>query len=327
MYISKRFFLNSGFILFLLLMFLYPIPSIKGASSGLLLWFNTILPNLLPFIIVSNIIMKLNITDYICGFFRPLFKRIFKVSQDGCYPIIIGLMSGYPLGAKTSGDMVALNKISKSEGQFLLALCNNASITYMINYIGITTLKTPSLQYIILGILYLSSFISSMLSKKIFHLKWDSSLRTVNTPREKKSFNFRETIDDSIMNGFEVITKVGGYIMLFSVLSHILITISQTDNLNISPFLLIIIKYSKLLLLGILEITTGTYFIGAANIPFQAKFLLIVVITAFGGLSSLAQTYSVLNHSNLSIKIYIKTKIMNAAIAFIISCCYIFLIF
>lgn len=331
MHISKRFLLNISFILLLLLMFLYPIPTIKGASGGLLLWFNTILPNLLPFIIVSNIIMKLNITDYICRFFRPLFKRIFKVSQNGCYPIIIGLMSGYPLGGKTCSDMVALNKISKSEGQYLLALCNNASITYIINYIGITTLKVPSLQYVMLGIIYLSSFLSSIISNRIFHLQWDSSLHNdmedLKQKKEKKPFNFRETIDDSIMNGFEVITKIGGYIMLFSVISHILIIASQMDHLNLSPLLLTIINYLKLLVIGTLEITTGTYFIGAANITFKAKFLLIMTITAFGGMSSLAQTYSVLNHSNLSIKIYIKTKIMNAVITSIISYCYLLIFF
>lgn len=307
-------------------MFIYPIATIKGATSGLLLWFNTVLPNLLPFIIVSNIIIKLNITDYICNVFRPVFEKIFKVSRNGCYPIIIGLMSGYPLGAKTCGDMVTLKKISKAEGQYLLALCNNASITYIINYIAITTLKEPSLQYVILGIIYMSSFVSSLLSLKIFHLQWDISAHNdmqQQSSHIKKAFNFREIIDNSIMNGFEVITKVGGYIILFSVISYIMITITSTDNLNAPPFILEIIKFTRLFIMGILEITTGTYLIGGANISFHAKFLLIVTITALGGFSSLAQTYSVLHQSNLSIKIYIKTKIMNAVIASIISYCYI----
>lgn len=326
MHISKRLLLNISFVLFLIFMFLFPIATMKGATSGLLLWFNTILPNLLPFIIVSNIIIKLNITDYICVFFSPLFKKIFKVSKNGCYPIIMGLMSGYPLGAKTCADMVTMNKISKSEGQFLLSLCNNASITYIISYVAITTLKMPSMQYTILGILYLSTFISSVISKKIFHLNWNTSYLEMNQSESKsknKPFNFRETIDDSIMNGFLVITKIGGYIILFSVISHIIVTVSSTNHLIAPPIIFAIIKYARLLVMGILEITTGTYLIGASNLTFNAKFILIIMITSFGGLSSLAQTYSVLHPSNLSIKLYIKTKIMNAVIAFIISYFYI----
>lgn len=327
MHISKRLLLNISMVLLLIFMFLFPIATIKGATSGLLLWFNTILPNLLPFIIVSNIIIKLNITDYICMFFNPIFKKIFKVSKNGCYPIIMGLMSGYPIGAKTCADMVSMNKISKSEGQYLLSLCNNASITYITSYIAITILKMPSMQYIILGIIYLSAFISSNISKKVFHLDWNSSsnleINKLENKIIKKPFNFRETIDNSIMNGFEVITKIGGYIILFSVISHIIITLTSTNNGFASPIIITIIKHTRLLIMGILEITTGTYLIGAANVTFNTKFLLIIMITAFGGFSSLAQTYSVLHHSNLSIKMYIKTKIMNAVVASIISYCYI----
>lgn len=332
MHLSKKVVFNIFLILLLIFMFIFPIPTIKGATSGLLLWFNTILPTLLPFMIVSNIIIKLNITDYICVIFNPLFKRLFAVSKNGCYPIVMGLMSGFPIGAKTSADMVNSGKISKSEGQYLMSLCNNASITYISSYIVISTLKIPSLQYPILAIIFISTFLSSFLSKKIYHLKWESnsnSSQNSNTTKEtketkkKKPFDFHDVFDLSIMDGFEVITKVGGYIILFSIIAHIIILITSADYLTLPPILSESIKYLRLLLVGTLEITTGTYLIGISKLTLPTKLILITMITSFGGLSSLAQTYSVINQSNLSIKLYIKTKLMNAGIAFIISYLYI----
>ena len=50
----KHIFSTLCTIFLFILMLLFPQDAFKGASAGLLLWFHTVLPTLLPFIILSN---------------------------------------------------------------------------------------------------------------------------------------------------------------------------------------------------------------------------------------------------------------------------------
>ncbi|BCN30477.1 transporter [Anaeromicropila herbilytica] len=305
----------------LILMFIFPIPSLTGAKTGLLLWFNTVLPTLLPFIILSNIIIRLNITKYICFIFAPILTRVFRVSVNGCYPIIMGLLSGYPLSAKTCADLETEQNISLEEGQFLLSLCNNASAMFITSYVAISNLHMASHQYEILGIIYLSAFISAYLYRAYHRI-----LKRKTVPsKNNKSNNLHSTsyqeaqmkkldfhlIDESILDGFEVITKIGGYIILFSILATIIKSIGSEDN------------FIKLVVVGLLEITTGIDIISHSTLELSKKIVLIIAVTAFGGFSSMAQTKSVMDHSRLSIGTYFKVKLLNVLTASILSFMYV----
>jgi nucleoside recognition membrane protein YjiH len=124
---EKKTFTKVGIILFLVLILLFPASSYQGAKMGLLLWFNTVLPTLLPFIIISNLIIRLQIHKPLGKMLYPIFHLLFGVSKGGCYPILIGFLSGYPVGAKSTADLVNSGSIKEEEGQFLLSLCNNVA--------------------------------------------------------------------------------------------------------------------------------------------------------------------------------------------------------
>ena len=125
--IDRNKLIKGMIMLFLIAMLLFPGASFQGAITGLLLWFHNVLPNLLPFIILSNLMVRLNISKKLSKLFYPVLGRIFKISCEGCYPIIIGFLSGIPMGAKTTAHLVSEHRISIKEGQFLIAMSNNAA--------------------------------------------------------------------------------------------------------------------------------------------------------------------------------------------------------
>lgn len=308
---KKNSFIAICIFTLLLLLLLFPQSTFIGSKNGLLLWFNIILPTLLPFVIVSNLIIRLHITNYISFILYPFFHKLFLISKEGCYPIIIGMISGYPIGAKACADLVKSNCISLSEGQFILSFCNNASPMFITSFIAIQCLHAPGWKYILLGILMISPFISALLYRLYESFFLTQHIRPViNTKNrdlrllvETKNQSKFEILDDSIFNGFEVLTKIGGYIILLSLLAQIIYDISVLPN-TINSFIV-----------GILEITTGCNALANTSLAFDKKAVLITVITAFGGLSSLAQTQSVISNSGLSIKKYFLCKILNAMIA------------
>lgn len=311
--------LKGMVLLFMIFMLLFPGASFRGASSGLLLWFHNVLPNLLPFIILSNLLVRLNITKKISKIFYPFLGRIFRISCEGCYPVLIGFLSGIPMGAKASADLVLENKISREEGQFLLHMCNNASPMFIIGYIAITQLKLPDMKYILFGILYVSAILSAVLFRYFTGRSSQKTVRATALPsvmgnhtsiNVSSRFTF-DLLDSSIMNGFEIVTRIGGYIILFSILAQIM----KEAGPDMGIF--------KAFLMGILEITTGISQICSTDANIYVKIVLVAALTSFGGFSGIAQTKSVLQDARLSIGTYIVVKFISAVITALLTLLYV----
>lgn len=319
-----------SFCVLLLIMFLFPTPALAGAKRGLLLWFNTVLPTLLPFIILSTLIVRLGIAYSLCKVFHPIIGRLFKVTKNACYPVLIGFLSGIPMGAKTSADLALDRKISVDEAQFLTIMCNNASPMFVLGYVAMSELNAPKLKLPIIFILYGSSIITALLcrcfypliSKHSYNAQIDSNCPSTqkvyaqseeisqHQTRSRVKIDF-SIVDSSIMDGFEVITKIGGYIILFSVLTQILLSIEPIN------------EFLRFIIIGILEITTGINTIATSSLASNIKIVLILSITSFGGFSGIAQTKSVFANSGLSIVFYIKAKLINAFVTLCLSLLYV----
>lgn len=304
-----------GIVLFLALILFFPTDAYLGAKKGLLLWFNTVLPTLLPFIIMSNLIIRLQITKPLSKFLYPFFHFIFRVSKGGCYPILIGFLSGIPVGAKSVADLYSNGSIEEDEAQYLLGFCNNSSPMFIMGYIAIAQLKMKELRGPLLFIIYISGIIAALLYFKVLGLY---KRRIVNASEFSNSyvdnaepkFSFA-VLDSAIMDGFEVITKVGGYIILFSIPAQIISTFGTSNNLL------------KLLCIGLLEITTGINQISMSALDLNIKIVLITLITSLGGLSGLAQTKSVISNTRLSFSTYFKVKLIHVVIAFLMASFYV----
>ena len=312
--------LIKGLILiFMILILIFPFDTFQGASNGLLLWFHNVLPNLLPCVILSNLMVSLNITGQISKVFYPFLGRLFRVSAEGCYPIAMGLLSGIPMGAKSTADQLGEHKINRKEGQFLLGMCNNASPMFIIGYIAITQLKLPQIKYALFAIIYFSAILGAVLLRFITGFKNTGQknqsrimLRAAALPTGSSPHRFSfDLLDRSILNGFEVVTKIGGYIILFSILAQILHTI--LPNMGVW----------KLLIMGLLEITTGISQIASSSLDQSIKIVLVTFLTTFGGLSGVAQTKSVIGNQGLSIKSYIFVKCISACIALALTYLYV----
>lgn len=289
--------------LFFILILINPMIAVYGASKGLLLWFHTIIPTLLPFIILSNLMVSLNIFHYFTFFLAPITKPVLGISKNSNYAIVLGMLCGYPMGAKICADLVSNNKISQKEGQYLLLFTNNVSPMFVISYINSSALKNKTMDLSILAAIYLAPIILSLVFNKRFRdtskTIHDLSLKTSSV---SKTFDFK-MLDQGIMDGFETVTKLGGYIILFSIISSF---IQEKTEINLLV---------KSVLLGLVEITTGIDYIGSSTLPYYLKAFIICMITSFGGLSSLAQTNSMIKEAGLSIKPYFFSKILTGILS------------
>lgn len=117
-------------------------------------------------------------------------------------------------------------------------------------------------------------------------------------------------VDFCIMNGCETITKVGGYIMLFSIF------------LTLAAELPIPFAFYHYMLLPSLEVTNGISLLSLAPLSGGLKFLLCMMLSSFGGWCAVAQTKCMLADTGLSIRPYITEKLVTMLITSLLAIAY-----
>lgn len=238
---------------------------------------------------------------------KKFWKKAFALSPSGAYALCMGIFCGYPMGAKITADLYAEHRISKQEASYLLTFACFPGPSFLSSYLCVGLFKNTRLIFPTYFILYSSGFLCSLLfrpqkSSEFSYLK--------KTKKEISGSDFLGNIlDTSIMNGFETITKLGGYILIFSILQGI-----SSIALRSFPTL-------GYFLQGITEITTGNAALSKASWSFDLLYPLILAFTSFGGLSVAAQTKSMLADTDLPFSSYLKGKICNFFCTFAIAFC------
>lgn len=303
----KHKFTSIGIILFFFLMLLFPKAVFTGASSGLLLWYQVVLPTLFPFLLVSNLLLNTGSIQILSDAFGKIVSIIFKASPNAAFVIVVGFLCGYPMGAKMAADMVECGYLSKDEGEYLLSFCNNSSPGFILNFVIFKSLKKQELLWPTMIILMLSPMIVSLFTRK--KIRQCHQQKTMVIP--KKAWNFKE-LDHSIMDSFQILIKVGGYIILFSVI----IVLSRQFFLE---------KKEIACLLATLEVTNGVQIICNLNLQFELQYIMILALTAFGGWCSVAQTQCVIQKAGFRIFPYIIEKLAASAAASLLGLIYLFI--
>ncbi|MFR4556433.1 MULTISPECIES: hypothetical protein [Blautia] len=227
-----------------------------------------------------------------------IWNKVLGVSAAGAYAVIVGALCGYPVGAKITSDLYENHQISESEAKYLLTFTNHASPVFVRTYLCHICLKDQIPARTVFGIFALSDLTIMLLFRFVVYrnkIQFLSADKKKKTPVSSSSGAF---LDVSIMNGFETVTRLGGYILMFSILSACISHFWNMKNL---------IGYT---LSGILELTTGLCRLQNANIHMQWKYLLTLFLTAFGGICITFQTRSLVTRK-LSMLPYITAKLLN----------------
>lgn len=298
--------MRSG-ILCILLFFVFvyllrfPEETFQASASGVTLWFFHVLPSLLPFMILSDFVVHTGLASVILKKIKGIFRLLFGLSMYGSYAFLLGLFCGYPMGARLTADLLREGKITKSEAQYLLTFCNNPGPMFISSYLLADTLHLPHAVGCTFLILYFSLFLTSLFFRLILKPDCPDIVAASASPSsESLRKSLSHMIDVSIMHAFETITRLGGYIILFSILASLVIHCTAP------------VPVLSVFLTGITEMTTGIALVGASSLKLSWRYLLSLTFASFGGLSCIAQTRGMLVGTPLSIHTYIAGKTVHA---------------
>lgn len=284
---------------------LYPQEALAASKEGMQLWLNVLLPVLLPFLILTGILIHTNMAGKLLQPVEVIWNKVLGVSAAGAYAVIVGALCGYPVGAKITSDLYENHQISESEAKYLLTFTNHASPVFVRTYLCHICLKDQIPARTVFGIFALSDLTIMLLFRFVVYRNRIQFLSADKKKKTSVSSSSGAFLDVSIMNGFETITRLGGYILMFAILSACISRWYIPHN---------VLGY---LLTGILELTTGLYCLQPLILPDITKSILAVFLTASGGVCIAAQTRSLVT-KELSVRSYIVAKLLNGVIAVIL---------
>lgn len=291
-------------IIFLFLL-LFPANAVTSARSGLMLWFQVILPTLLPFMILSSLLIKTNTISCLTFLFATPLKKLLGLSKSGTFVVMTGFLCGYPMGAKLTADLYLHGQLSKPEACYLLTFCNNLSPMFISSFLTLTCLEAPSLLPLLILIIYGVPVLFALITQPVYRRAVVnetpvSPAKNATTPLD---FNM---VDTAIMDSFTQITKLGGYIILFSILSGMFLTFSLPNKL-------------LALVTGLVEVTTGINYIATQDFSLALRLLYCIPICVFGGCSGLMQTFSMIKETKLPFSLYFWSKAAQTLLSFLLT--------
>lgn len=304
----KKYLFTILILILVLFCIIHPNLMIDSTKSSISLWATVILPSLFPFIILSSLIQNTALPLLFGKVLTPFTKLLFGLPGISSTAIFLGMIGGYPIGAKVTNDLLNDKSINLHDANHLITFVNNSGPLFMIGAIGIGIYKN-----IYIGILLLlSHYISSILIGFIGRF-----LKQKNNNRAKKSnINFKilklndigNILTDSIKKSIDIVLTIGGFIIIFGILSTML---EQTKILSlISNSLLPMLKteVTNGVISGILEVTSGINKIATVNIPLLNKIIITSILVGFGGISIHFQTLSIISKSGINFAKYIIGK-------------------
>ena len=205
--------------------------------------------------------------------------------------LLLGLVGGYPVGARTAAELVRRGELSPAEGARLLTFCNNAGPAFAIGVAGVSVFGSTRTG----AWLYLLHCAAALLTGLLFcrrPLPVTAMPKRPVPPQTGLTGQFLRAVEGAV----SAMARVCGFVVFFLVLLRL------AEGL-IGPL--------PPLAAGVLELTNGILRLT----PDRRGFVTSAALLGWGGLSVHCQTAAVTAGSGISLRLYLPAKAVQAALS------------
>ncbi len=247
----------------------------QAVRDGLLLCGQSIIPSLFPLFVAVSLLIGCGLGN----FFSPRTTAL-----------VLGLVGGYPMGAKAISALIDNGSLDQNSGQRLLLCCNNAGPAFILGIAGHSVFNSAAVGWALYAIHALSALI-------LFALLPCKKMSPCS-PQPPPSF--ARVFVSTVSTGVTTMANICGFVILFLVVLRLLTAYTGLCH----P-----------LLLGAIELTNGIL-----SLPNTADgFVLAAALLGFGGFSVHCQTAAVLEGSGLHLFPYLSAKLAQAGISVVLA--------
>jgi sporulation integral membrane protein YlbJ len=311
----------------------FPEESFEASIRGLNMWWKVVFPSLLPFFIVSEMLIGFGVVKFIGVLLEPLMRPLFKVPGVGGFVWAMGWASGYPAGAKFTARMRQEGHLTKIEAERLVAFTNSSNPLFIFGAVAVGFFHNAHLGVLLAAAHYLGNICvgitmrfygkesPDVTDEQGKNLKIREALSALHQTRLKDNRPIGKLLGDAVSSSIQTLLMVGGFIILFSVINKLLYLLHITEALaNSIEILLSVISFPEMLSIpfisGLFEITLGSDLISRVD---EASLLQQAVLTSlilgFNGFSVQAQVASILAQTDIRFKPFFFARILQGIFA------------
>lgn len=281
-----------GIVLSVVGLLVYPKEASDGIRAGLSIIGSDILPSLFPFMVVSSYVADNSFIQKLGALTDKFTKKVLRTNGFSVIAFLLGIMGGYPVGAKTIRDYYVAGKLTQNEAERLFYWCINPSPAFTITAVGL--LMMGSIQTG--GIIYLSCILASItIGFFCRFLNDDTVVNKIDFTVPEKSEN---SFIKSVSSGTEAMLGICGWVLIFSAFSSVISALPLNEAV-------------KLFIKSVCEVTTG------CNTAIESR-LPVAVVTAvvgFGGFAVICQINSFASACNVKPSRLICSRVINSSIS------------
>ena len=308
-------------------MLLRPVGCVEAAGEALSLWSQVVVPSLLPFFVLAELLIGLGGAQLAGRWLSPLMRPLFNLPGAAALAVVMGFCSGFPTGAAVTASLRREGLISAGEGARLTAFTNNAGPLYIGVAVSAGLLHRPQAAPLLFlghyGLNIILGLLLGLLSRLGIRggsrpvaggageLNWEEAVKPPpgegeTGPGAARPQPLAALLKTAAQSAAANLLLIGCYMTFFAVIAQLLTPAGEADNTY--PLL-------RAILAGVWEMSLGVDALCDGNLPLDLLLPLIAAQLALGGASVQLQVLAMLAGTDISPRVYLLCRPLHALAA------------
>lgn len=305
-----------GIIMMLYALIMLPEVSVSAARDGMQLCLNVIIPSLFPFFVLSTLAVDMGMIASLGRLAGKIMVPLFRVNGSCAGAFLLGILGGYPVGARTAISLYESGSCTKPEAERLLSFCNNSGPAFILGVVGAGIFSSSKA-----GIwLYLAHVAASVVVGILFRSygsKQESSQTSYIMSTSHRTFTM--AFPEAVKSAFSGTINICAFVIFFTVVIRMLF---QTGLLSFICSVIAGFGLDKSvvesLFTGLIEMTSGVWSLRDMAGDMGDKLSMAAFILGWAGLSVHCQVLSFIGTSGLSTRTYFLGKLSHGILSAIL---------
>jgi sporulation integral membrane protein YlbJ len=303
---------------------IYPSSVFQSSLSGMSLWWEYVFPALLPFLILTEIMMGSGALHAIGTLLDPFMRFFFRTSGNAGWALAMGLFAGYPAGASTTAKLRERQDLLPLEAERVLIISHLCNPAVMITVIGVGFFHQVSLGMFIAIIHYTSALLMGLMLRRSgdeTHVEdppaasepiWTRAMQSAKRAQQEDGRKFGKILGDGVTHSIQTLMLIGGWMMFFSVLQQVILLLLP-EFISNNGFIAQIV-------VCLLEPHLGAYTIAQhSSASLVVKVAIVGAVLGWSGLSIHAQVKSLLQSTQMRYLSFVVARLLHASLAFMLT--------
>ncbi|USB32143.1 nucleoside recognition domain-containing protein [Paenibacillus sp. YPG26] len=316
--------LGSSAVLLAASIVISPGAAFEASLQGLTLWWRIVFPGLLPFLVLSQILVAYGLVHAVGITLDPLLRKGLGTPGVAGWVIPLGLIAGFPAAAEASVQLYRGGRITARQAEKLAAAGHFCNPMLIIVVVGTGFLHKPGLGLLLAVVHGIAGIAAGLtLHKVILQSRRDlyqagpepirtgskaqQIARSIEEARRLDGRSFGKLLGDTVAAAVQTLMMIGGYMLIFAVVIRML----QYYIPGLVP---------SFFLPGIFEVHLGTYAAGGLYTYSPAlQAALLGAILGFSGLCAYLQVRAILRPAGIGTGGFLITRILHGSYAYVLT--------